>query len=414
MESIHLNSLFHSDEHKWNELYQALFHSPLTHILDFDIHPANSQRHYPAFFYYTEELVQTTISLMSHMNELTIISTHIPAVAIESFQRACLIEEIKSSNDIEGVNSTRKEIRQAIDAQDNISIAKTTRLWSTVNKYIKLQNKQDIPFHNSLDLRKFYDEFILDEIRRDDPKNIPDGKIFRKNGVEVWSKTKVIHRGVYPEEKIIDDMDKALTILHNPQIPNLVRVAIYHYLFGYIHPFYDGNGRTSRFITSFYLARILSPLVAIRLSITIKKSLRTYYKLFEETNSYGNKGDLTPFITGFLWIVEKSIVRVKEDLKEKQHLLQEYRHSLERLERVDNKTDKGICYILLQAALFSEDGATLAEIADTLRKNIRTITTHIKNLPAEYILIDKSHRAHRYMLNLKILPPAPKATTRKK
>ena len=198
MESIHLNALFHSDEHKWNELYQSLYNSPLTHVLAFDIHPAKSQRHYPAFFYYTEELMQTTISLMSQMNELTKIANRIPAIAIEAFQRACLIEEIKSSNDIEGVNSTRKEISQALDAQDNISVAETTRLWSTVNKYIKLQNKQDISFSNSSDLRKFYDEFILDEIRRDDPKNIPDGEIFRKSSVEVWSICRLVLRFPIP------------------------------------------------------------------------------------------------------------------------------------------------------------------------------------------------------------------------
>lgn len=129
-----------------------------------------------------------------------------------------------------------------------------------------------------------------------------------------------------------------------------------------------------------------------------------YYKLFEETNSYGNRGDLTPFITGFLWIIEKSIVRVKEDLKEKERLLEEYSRLLERLEAVDNRTDKSICYVLLQAALFSEDGATLAEIAGTLRKNERTIKTHINNIPSEYVCVDKSHRAHRFKLNLESLP----------
>ena len=129
-----------------------------------------------------------------------------------------------------------------------------------------------------------------------------------------------------------------------------------------------------------------------------------YYKLFEETNSYGNRGDLTPFITGFLWIIEKSIVRVKEDLKEKQRLLNEYSSSLGQLDVIDNQTDKSICYVLLQAALFSEDGATLAEIAGTLRKNERTIKTHINNIPTEYIQIDKSHRAHRFKLNLAVLP----------
>ena len=411
METIQLSTLFHINEQKWNDTYKTLFNSPLTRVLDFYIHPKDSQRHYQAFFYYTEELVKIMTSLMENMNELTRTESQIPSVAIQSFQRACLIEEIKSSNDIEGVHSSRKEINKALDEQDNISFSKTTRLWSIVNKYIKLQNKQNIDFKTSRDLRKFYDEFILDEVIRETPQNIPDGDVFRKDLSEVWSKTKVIHRGVYPEAKIIENMDKALSILHNEGIPNLIRVAAYHYLFGYIHPFYDGNGRTSRFITSYYLSRILSPLVAIRLSITIKKSIRTYYKLFAETNSFANRGDLTPFITGFLWIIQKSIIRVKDDLKGKQHSLQKYRNCLKSIPGTNNQTTYDICFVLLQAALFSKDGATLTEIAQPLAKTEKTINTHIKKLPKEYVLINKTHRAYRFMLNLKMLPLSLAVTT---
>ncbi len=403
MKNISLRTLFHINEHEWNSTYNTLINSPLTHILDFSITPGNSQKQFPAFFYYTDELVKIITDILPDTNELATIIKDIPPIAIDSFYRTCLIEEIKSSNDIEGVASTRKEIRIALEEQGNTYASKNVRLWSTVNKYAKLQTEQDIPFMDSIDLRSFYDEFISDEIRRIDPNNLPDGETFRSGPVDVWSKTKVIHHGLMPESRIIASMNKALEILHDNNIPSLVRVAIYHYLFGYIHPFYDGNGRTSRFITSYYLSRIISPLVAIRLSITIKKSLRTYYKIFRDTNSYGNRGDLTPFITGFLWIIQKSIIRVKTILKDKHSQLDYYSNLLNGFNFISDKTDKSICFVLLQAALFSEDGATLSEIAGTIGKNDRTIRTHLSSLPKDYVIINTNHRAHRYMLNLKSL-----------
>ncbi len=274
-----LLKLYHKDESASLDLYRSLYHSPLSHHLDFSIRQMNASRSFPAFYYYTDDMMQCVSQIMENLRDLSTTTALLPGVALQSFQRSCLIEEIQSSNEIEGVHSTRKEINTAIDEQNDISASSKVRLWSTVNKYLKLQNQEEIPFQNSIDLRIFYDSFIADEIARDDPKNLPDGKVFRKSPVDVWSRTKVIHHGVFPEEQIIKKMDVALSFLHDERVPSLIRISIFHYLFGYIHPFYDGNGRTSRFITSYYLSRILNPLVAFRLSITIKKSIRIYYKL---------------------------------------------------------------------------------------------------------------------------------------
>lgn len=77
--------------------------------------------------------------------------------------------------------------------------------------------------------------------KNEEPHNLPDGILFRKENVNVVSSTKIIHQGVYPESKIIKDIDDTLSILNNPDLPYLVRVALFHYFLGYIHPFYDGN-----------------------------------------------------------------------------------------------------------------------------------------------------------------------------
>lgn len=402
MPSERLLTVFRQDEDRWKKLYNDLYRSPLSRHIDIPIRQLSADRDYPAFFYYTDKITSVLTDITAEIRSLLAILGYMPHAAVEQFQRACLVEEILSSNDIEGVHSTRKEINTAIDEQGNASGAANVRFWSIVNKYQKLESKEKLSFSSSKELRQFYDSFILNEVLRDNPKNQPDGIIFRKNTVDVWSKTKVIHHGVFPEEKIVAYMDEALKFLNNDDISGLVRVAAFHYLFGYIHPFYDGNGRTSRFISSYYLAKMLHPLVAIRLSITIKKSLTKYYKLFEETNAYGNCGDLTPFIEGFLAWILKSATQVNAILKDKYKKLVDYEKKLHAL-NLAGKTDFRIYCILLQAALFSDDGATLEEMAATLHKSSRTIDNRIKSYPPEHIIINKTHRAYRYKLRLDFL-----------
>lgn len=131
-----------------------------------------------------------------------------------------------------------------------------------------------------------------------------DGGIFRKDPVDIESEIgKIIHRGLYPEAKVIETMDVALKILHSQDFPFLVRLGLFHYFFAYIHPFYDGNGRTDRFITSYFLKKNFHLLLGLRRSVYIKRNRKAYYKLFEETDSEINRGDLTPFLQGFLKIL---------------------------------------------------------------------------------------------------------------
>lgn len=400
MESPKLLILFHKNENEWKSIYNALFNAPTSRHIDIEIKQYQSSRGFPAFFYYTEEIATVLTKMMKEQSKLVAITNALPNIALRHFTKSCLIEEIQSTNDIEGVHSTRKEINAAIDDQQNTENKNTTRLWGIVNKYLKLLKKENIAFNTSQDLRAFYDDFVLDEVCREDAGDKPDGAIFRKGSVDVSARSKIIYRGIFPESKIIEYMDKSLCLLQDDSVPDIIRISVYHYLFGYIHPFYNGNGRTSRFITSYYLSKIISPLVAYRLSITIKKSLRIYYRLFDVTNSYGNCGDITPFITGFMWLILKSITRTNELLKNKMDDLTNFDQKLKSLNI--NPKDHAIYYVLLQAALFSDEGASLEEIAHTVKKHSSTINRHLQSYPADHILINTSHRAHLYRLNLNI------------
>ncbi len=71
-------------------------------------------------------------------------------------------------------------------------------------------------------------------------------------------------------------------------LPVLIKLAIQHYQFESIHPFYDGNGRTGRIINMLYLfmnGLLDSPILF--LSGYIAKHKASYYRLLQEVRTKG-------------------------------------------------------------------------------------------------------------------------------
>ena len=396
-----LKTIFHIDEQEYKKVYEKRFSAPYTEHFDFNVKCDNKENTVPIFLCITKDMLLT----MERINRLTVdlerIIKPIPPIGIQQFFMSCLREEILATNAIEGVHSTRKEVNDAIEQQDNSNDKYNIRLWGIVNKYSKLLNRELINFTTCKDLRAFYDEFVLDEIIKADPSNRPDGIYFRKGPVSVNNGIESIHEGVFPEDKIISCMETALNILNDKNMPILVRVGLYHYLFGYIHPFYDGNGRTSRFISSYYLSHYVHPLLGVRLSITIKKTKRVYYKLFDEANHPLNKGELTYFVVSFTAIIEKALQETVDILSKKSL---QFTNLLSKLPViVKSKKYLKIYDILLQAALFSDNiGATVKEIAASTHLHENTVQKHLQELQAttDHIIVHSTTRAYRYELNL--------------
>jgi Fic family protein len=83
----------------------------------------------------------------------------------------------------------------------------------------------------------------------------------------------------------------------NDDLPPLINLAILHYQFESIHPFYDGNGRTGRILNILYL--ILNDLIEVPilyLSSYIIKNKADYYKLLNQTNKTGGWKDWILYI----------------------------------------------------------------------------------------------------------------------
>lgn len=90
-------------------------------------------------------------------------------------------------------------------------------------------------------------------------------------------------------EEYINDSDDG--------IDPLIKMALIHYQFESIHPFYDGNGRTGRILNVLYL--VLNNLLdspILYLSNYINKNKDQYYKLFTEFRENNNYEDWIIYI----------------------------------------------------------------------------------------------------------------------
>ena len=195
----------------FSNIYKNRFNSDST--IKFDLYIND----YQSFFYYDKEIMALVASIRDYDYRINEIFSSFPDIAKEEYTRKSLIDEVEYTNQIEGVVSTRKDINDLIKEIENKSKAKN-RFEGIVNKYFLL-NKEELEINNSSDIRKIYDEMLINEIEAEDKKNIPDGRVFRKDTVNVYSTSgNVIHEGLFPEAKIVDYMDKAIDILNNSSI----------------------------------------------------------------------------------------------------------------------------------------------------------------------------------------------------
>ncbi len=397
MKFISLTKYFyqHTQEEYETEYIRRL-EAPFTVHFNIPIHQYNRKSAYPAFLCYTGEILRLVEKFYKTYEQFLYTVNTVPPVVLYQFTRLSIVEEVKSTNDIEGVHSTKKEIREIIEKKGT----HYHRLQSVVHQYLELLGEEEIKFDTCQDIRNFYDDFTHQEITRENPQNRLDRSLFRKEPVQIQAATgKTIHQGLYPESRIIEALDQALRILHSEEYPLLIRLALFHYFFVYIHPFYDGNGRTDRFITSYFLSRKFHRLLAVRLSIYIKRNQSRYYHMLEEADSEKNRGDMTPFVMGFLEILIGSTEDTIGVLSRKNEQMRKYESRIDAFQLKD-KLLKEIYITLLQAALFYGEGISMADLMKVTGKNRGTIQKRIDEIPGNHLIVTKAGKTNYYKLNL--------------
>ena len=395
-----LSKLYYKDLDKYRIEYEKRINSYGTVVLPFVIRPYNYSEEYSCFYVNHHDLDMLHDQIMKQSKLIQAIMEKLPSIAINQYIKSKLVDELLSTNEIEGVHSTKAEMKTVIEIVVKKDIPKKkVRHLSLMHTYFNLISEDKFAIETIEQIREVYDHLVKEEVK---PKDILDGQIFRKESVDVVTSTEtIVHRGVYPESSIQTHLKKLINYLNEDNSPMLYKIAIAHYYFGYIHPFYDGNGRTSRYISSMYLINELDKLTALTLSYSTNKSKQFYYDAFSVSNDPKNKGELTYFCEVFFQILHEAQSDILEILSQKKDKMGKI-SSLTQSQNDLNDSEKSILFILGQHYIFGIEGTgiTMKELESVLeiteyvvRKALKTLVdkgyvTYTKLKPIEVSISD--------------------------
>lgn len=231
--------------------------------------------------------------------------------------------EAKDSSEIENIVTTYDELYKEITEYSiNPSSKEVLRYRGAINEgYKNLKNKGFISINNIINIHKIIEPSVGD-IRK-----LPGTEIINSNSGEI------IHTPPQSYEEImtyLSNLEKYINSKDETYDP-LIKMAIIHYQFETIHPFYDGNGCTGRLINILYLVMTEKlDLPILYLSKYIIRNKSEYYDLLKKCNKdiqriedfivYMLKGieETSEFTINFIKKINKSIditcVRMKEKL----------------------------------------------------------------------------------------------------
>lgn len=383
-----LESCFHDPGMDEKAEYEKRFSQENTCHLALKIHD------YPAFFTITSEVFQLCCEIQQQNAEVAKLTARIPSLDTLLFR--CLLQEIQMSNDIEGVHSSRKEL---LAIQNRLIKQQAhTRFAGQLRQYEALFNEKPKRPADSHEIRSIYDALLMEDVRADNPENLPDGECFRKDSVCITNGQDVIYHGIVPEDKIISALDSVLVQLAGQ--PAIIAGSVFHFVFEYVHPFYDGNGRMGRYLSTKILAENLELAGVLQLSLVLRENKSKYYKAFRQCESKMNCGDLTPFLIIFLELILLSFDSAIDLLHE---LSADHERGTGLIKSLNlSKRHEEFLELMLSNLLFGYQSLSIADISAALSVSSSTARNLVQK-HSKYLYPQKDGRIHRFTLHRNFL-----------
>lgn len=227
----------------------------------------------------------------------------------QNYLNNALMEESIFSSMIEGATTTRvkaKDMLRKNKKPKNISEQMILNNYKTI-QYISEHQDENISVEKLYELHRLVTENTLDE------ENV--GVFRNTNEIHVMNEITGEIAHTPPSFEELDALMKSFCDFfnNNPKddfIHPIVKGSILHFLIGYIHPFFDGNGRTARAIFYWYLLKNGYWLTEyLSISRVIMKTKVQYEKAY----LYTEIDDMD--VTYFIHYQVKILMRAFEDLK---------------------------------------------------------------------------------------------------
>ncbi|HIY84359.1 Fic family protein [Rubneribacter sp.] len=325
----------------------------------------------------------------------------VPGIAQGAYVRNLIIDEVVCTNEMEGVRSTRKQIEEALDSIDQPAREdrRAKQFMEFANLYLGLTSGDVAPPKTPADVRALYDAVVAGTLRLDDAL---DGELFRADGVDVRASTqRVVHRGVHPESAIVSHLRAMIGLAASEEMPELYSALLSHYLFEYIHPFYDGNGRTGRFLLALYLSNPLSLPTTLSLSRVIAEHKSAYYRAFSVTEHPLNHGEATFFVLQMMDLIRIAQDDLVTELQARRDALAQAEERLGGLKAAFGLSERAcaLLYQMVQVTLFGANpSVALRDMAGYLEVTVQSARKYASELEHAGLVDVVSRRPLRFRL----------------
>jgi len=192
----------------------------------------------------------------------------------------------------------------------------------------------------------------------------------------------IIYYQAPPFDELVDQLVDFFNWFNNTP-DSIIKAAISHLWFLIIHPMDDGNGRISRTICEYVLARVEKSYYSKIYSIskTINEDKKAYYEVLEKTTGFRKKEDsldITLWLEFFLKILLKSLKEAEQGLqyiKEKTNFWDNHREK-----EFNSRQIKVLNKILDLGAENFEGGLTKRKYVSISKTSTSTATNDLKQL----------------------------------
>lgn len=245
------------------------------------------------FWYFPSDSINKKISEIERLGTKLYDKISTDRGFISSFLVDAEVEEAISSAIYEGANTTRARARELIESGKRPASKDDWMLLNNVEalEWIKNHRGDHVSLDLILKIHQTVTKNTLSEVDASFCGKFRDDSVVVNNALG-----KIVHEGISYEkiEESLNEIIKNVTS-HPRYLHPLIRGILLHYFIAYIHPFFDGNGRTAR--TLFYFKSMKHDLKFVELlsiSAHLKNSGNQYEKSFEKVKNHD--WDLTYFI----------------------------------------------------------------------------------------------------------------------
>lgn len=300
------------------------------------------------------ELTLATETVFTNERRIAELWAGLPYVARGAFVRSLILDEVVCSNEIEGVHSTRRQIEVALE-KGAVRHGTHAPFLEFAHLYLGLAGDMPLPESPS-DVRRIFDAVTDGSLAESDK---PDGKLFRAGPVLIEdARGRKLHEGIASEEKITELVQQMINLCTQEDIPSVISAALGLFLFEYIHPFYDGNGRVGRYLLSLYLGKTLSAPTVLSLSKEIAVNKNAYYKAFDAVERPLNQNEATPFALMVTDLLNQAQEGVISDLANKKSQMKTLEETLDKMRDTLAESQIATLRYIAQMHLFEAFGET--------------------------------------------------------